>query len=458
MVLGAFAADATAYVPTRISFADLVGSSGGNDRDDVFWTTLREVGLLSITDIPDFDKESMLKDLDDCLHHKKSVGAPDFHLDSNPSGGSRRRTLATRTLAGTPEGILATTASETQTDEDASDLCSNLKASSESFRSAVQKASEAIAARFGAVESAALRDDTRIPIQSLINEGEHLEHFHSYYSDQEASGSRGNAPSTATIDWHTDQGMMLLFTPGQRSDGTIPSGFFIQLKDGSTTEVDFDSKIDDLVIMLGDGVHQYINTESGKSANLRAVPHAVELSDQSLESPRLWYGRMVLPPPEAIHQDSNGKTFGELRNAMIRGDADALSLGCASSSMVARELSGELHEEAGKEDKIVCQEGTAMLCWMRCMNFTDYDTGVDSCASESEHHSLVCANDGGELWKETHSSDYFVRCLSKYEVVGGEFYGMKPDSDNSSAVTRFASGLGVFGTMVVAGAWTFLLA
>merc|ERR1712029_933514 len=102
---------------------------------------------------------------------------------------------------------------------------------------------------------------------------------------------------------------MLLFTPGQQ-DGKATEGFYIQLKDGSSVEVDFDAAKDDLVIMLGDGVDAYFNNKlfdkDGPSKELRSVPHALKLESSSGTStaassrPRIWYGRMVLPPNNAI--------------------------------------------------------------------------------------------------------------------------------------------------------------
>lgn len=429
--LGAVAAESGTwpkYVPTRISFEDLA-NGGGDDSDGVFWKTLREVGLLSITDIPEFKKESMLNDLEDCLHHQ-SVGAPEFVFDTTHKDQHQRqrRTLATRTLAGTPDDILVATSKRIG---DGDKLCGDLRASSRAFRSAVQTVSEAIATRFGAANSRARTNDAihhKIPIQNLINEGEHLEHFHSYYSEEKESHAGATTPST-TIDWHTDQGMMLLFTPGQHKDGTTTDGFYIQLGDGSTVEVAFDSRIDDLVIMLGDGVRQYVNDPLSSSTGLRAVPHAVSLPPNS--APRLWYGRMVLPPPEAIHP-SGDRSFADLRTAMIRGDKHALALGCAEASETARELMEDMHDHGGEDEALECDEDVSMLCWMRCMNYSDFDVGIDSCAAKSESHSLLCANDGGELWeKGVHSDEYYVRCLAAEEVVEGSGGSMGMDHDHS---------------------------
>jgi len=454
LFLGAVAVDGASpkHAPARITFNDLAngGSNGIDDKKDVFWKTLHEVGLISITDIPGFNKQAMLKDLEECLHQQTAVGAPDFELSSgnhSRGSGNRRRTLATRTLAGTPDGILVATKHEKNGDP--LDVCSDLKASSETFREAVQSVSEAIAARFVAMESAATKgDDSKIPIQTLINEGEHLEHFHSYYSDNNKVSTTGTTGrDLPSIDWHTDQGMMLLFTPGQRSNGKAFDGFFIRLADGSTTEVAFDSHLDELVIMLGDGVHQYIN--NGDAPRLRAVPHAVKLPDSSHDYPRLWYGRMVLPPPEAIHP-SSGTTFGNLRSSMIRGDSNALDLGCASASMVARELAEDAH---GDEEDLECDEATSMLCWMKCMTYEELGVGPDSCDK-----SVVCATEEGDLWSEgIHNPDYSLRCLSEEEITSPEM-GMDMEHDHeghdhdgsSSASSRVGFGI-IVGISIVMG-------
>lgn len=393
------------YVPTRISFEELSNdsSSSSDSKDDPFWKTLREVGLLSITNVPDLNKHALLKDLQDCLHspnhEDNAIGAPDV----GAYGNRRRRTLATHTLEGSPRDIFLAVRNK--------DLCPNLQSSSQKFRTAVQTVSEAVAKRFGTQAS---RIETpsgdRISVQTVINEGEHLEHFHSYYSSQDT----GKSKSATTIDWHTDQGMMLLFTPGQQSDGTISGDFFIRLQNGSSVKVDFDSQKDDIVLMLGDGVNQYI--QSNNSHNLRAVPHTLALQEESQEA-RLWYGRMVLPPPNAVHPHSTRhETFGDLRSSMIRGEKDALQLGCASVSMMARELMEDMDMHANKEDAdeeppLTCDEDTSMLCWMRCMNHTDFDISPASCQDQGEE--LQCANEAGDLWVQgIHNPDFSLRCLS----------------------------------------------
>ena len=67
---------------------------------------------------------------------------------------------------------------------------------------------------------------------------------------------------------------------------------------------------DDLVIMLGDGINQIVNLIN--SFTFHATLHAVRVSPQSSKhESRVWYGRMVLPPTDAIHPKDSPVTFGE---------------------------------------------------------------------------------------------------------------------------------------------------
>jgi hypothetical protein len=465
------------FVPTRISFEQLVNYNHDDDHDDIFWKTLSDVGLISITDVPNLNKNIMLKELQDCLDHRDGnniVGAPDFIVDDNNNNnnnnnantnanandddGRRRRTLATRTLAGQPEGIFVSTKSKHDDNNNNNininininnNKCIGLQTSAERFRSAVQKVSEAFAVRLeGGIQGTSTNtanpktvlknkntnggdNNEGLTIERVINEGEHLEHFHSYYSTTTSAASS----STPTIDWHTDQGLVLIFTPGQR-DGVTTDGLFIQLKDGSTVEVDFDSNVDDLVIMLGDGVNQYVNPylSSSSSSSLRAVPHALTIttsttnnneesslaSSSSSSSPRLWYGRMVLPPPTAIHPVGNGLTFREMRESMIRGDdSSILQLGCASQHMIARELMRKLDVGDGDGE---CDD-LSMLCWMSCMTFGESDVDPTACEEKGDEYEIECANKDGLIWEEDiHGAnmEYYLQCLSTNDTSYAE--------------------------------------
>jgi hypothetical protein len=141
-----------------------------------------------------------------------------------------------------------------------------------------------------------------------------------------------------TISWHTDQGLMLAFSPGQ-ANGHPTDGFYIQLPDGSSEMVKFDDE-DELVFFFGDGVNQIINPFLVKAERtpLRVLPHSLKMPPLDQSEVRLWYGRMVLPPADALHPLHPTKSFGDIRNSMIQREESSLLIGCSSPHHVARLL------------------------------------------------------------------------------------------------------------------------
>ena len=187
-------------------------------------------------------------------------------------------------------------------------------------------------------------------LQDVVENGEHLEHFHAYQLPGTQNTRKQEGPTT--IDWHTDQGLFIVFTPGlmvtageEDSTTSLSGGFIIQHEDGSQTSVEFNDE-DELVIMLGDGVNQIINprrTNSHQDALskntplsvLRATPHALSIPATSTEKQvRVWYGRMVLPPSSALHPQHPTKTFGQVREAI--GDNQDTELSSISTQKDSR--------------------------------------------------------------------------------------------------------------------------
>jgi hypothetical protein len=218
---------------------------------------------------------------------------------------------------------------------------------------------------------------------------------------------QGGDVAEETIGMHADQGLFIVFTPGRllhRQDplkkAEITSGFFMELPDGTVDEVEFSDK-DDLVIMLGDGVNQYINEKLPSHKKLRAVPHKLNMESHSDSYTRVWFGLMVLPPAIAIHP-SHGITFDELRDQMISAslnnqEDEQIGLGC-SGGMVARDLSAE-----------TC-EGDATYCWHRCMPHADFGVSHEICAArELQVH---CINPRLEIWQGEKHGDYYPACAN----------------------------------------------
>lgn len=382
-----------AFSPTRISFENLVLG----DANESLRNALQEVGMVAITDIPSFgSKLESLQLLPECVEESKEEA-----LEHTFSDGTRRLTLATHA---------AGTSSSSQLKVAEHEKCAEFQESSQAFRMIVGRVIESFAEGLASAfhldaSKPLLFDETNqgYSLLSIFQEGEQLEHFHTYYSGQNSQGEE-------TLEWHTDQGLALAFTPGL-VNGKPTEGFFVKLSDGSTEMVDFKAT-DDLVFLLGDGVNQYVNAVLDPEDSLRALPHALRMP--SANSARVWYGRMVLPPSKAIHP-AHSVTFGEIRNGMIAEDVVSSTMGC-SHNLVARELS-----------ETTCEEGTASWCWHRCMNYTDYDASPTICSDQDL--DLACINDDGALWVGDHNPAFKIGCI---DLATATNFTVTDDSEGQS--------------------------
>lgn len=391
------------YKPHRISFSDLVEE----DFSAQFLDALTNVGMVAIHDIPGYvsNKNQALSSLHSCTTEASEAQKVTL------KDGTIRRTLATRTVSG-PGGaqrILKTSKNS----------CSDFIESSDNLRSAVDRATRAFANKLGlelqenenmAKIASLTTEDGSYDFQTfgdVVEYGDHLEHFHSYQREKTSINME------ETIEFHTDQGLFIAFTPAMIADTSdkdkiVPApdggGFYIEHKDGTRASVDFQS--DDLIIMLGDGVNQIVNKQKGRR-QLRATPHALTVPNYDEGEVRVWHGRMVLPPSGAVHPE-HGQTFGQMRKLMIEASTsndlveESLSLGCSSASDSARMLA---------EEEVICEAGTT-YCWHRCMPHMDYNITTDICASRNLR--LQCVNPREQVYLEGHG-DFFPACSNSTE-------------------------------------------
>jgi len=177
---------------------------------------------------------------------------------------------------------------------------------------------------------------------------------------------------------------------------------------GERVAVEF--PIGHLVFMLGDGVNQYVNPRMNSGPVLRAVPHSMTMPSHSESESRVWYGRMFLPPQDAI-SETHGMTYGGIRDMMTKAwdseedDSSAwkLSLGC-SGGQRARELAGVGLSCAANQ----------MYCWFRCMNYTAVASPA-ACAAQSS--TLKCTNTRGEVSDGNHHGAYAPICTNSSQPV-----------------------------------------
>jgi hypothetical protein len=217
------------FTPKRIAY-EVLASPTKVDTDQIL-DVLGTVGIISITGIPDLNKDALLQSLPDCI---KNVG-----LEANFGDGTLRRTIATHSQ-GSHQFVA----------DAPGDACASFQDVNSRFRERVAE----VVYSFGSfLEKALSFDATSLltnandkeqtySFMDIVEQGDHLEHFHAYYSSKQAV-SQDN-----TISWHTDQGLMLAFSPGQ-ANGHPTDGFYIQLPDGSSELVKFDDE-DELVFLL----------------------------------------------------------------------------------------------------------------------------------------------------------------------------------------------------------------
>jgi hypothetical protein len=279
----------------------------------------------------------------------------------------------------------------------------------------------------------------------LVQQGTHLEHFHSYVKTQEQQDVNTKSEEAPTLDWHVDQGVFLAFMPGRyETSGEITQGFFIRDHQGEAEEVDFAGA--SLVFMLGDGVRRYVNNDKYKK--LRPVQHAlrVPITASAQGQARIWYGLMVLPPATALitttHQLQGDQktTFGDIRNGLVQMHPDAFALGCShgvatavsgtSSSVSPRRV---LAEDGNKTNSTTesdpsissnleeenCPADDQVYCWHRCMNLTEYALTHETC--EAQGQLVSCLNPRGELSDGDKHGDFFLACAAADTPLVSEF-------------------------------------
>lgn len=341
--LGSIGKHGSIYRPVQLSYRGLFDSNALDN--SLMLENLSNVGMIAITDMPTFfrqAKHTMQSLLPSCLDS----------MDKNNSyvfeDGTKRTTIATHTLASGDMAPLQLSSKDA--------ACTGFEAASVAFRAEVDRVTRLFAQRL----SELCESDSNVPLlqskddqvfatfADIVELGEHLEHFHKYQKQV-----AGNTDST--IEWHTDQGMFLVFAPGVLVDRhsaveeTVADGFYIELSNGGRPMVQFDDS-DDLVVLLGDGIRQVKADQCG-TTSLRPLPHALSMPSTFNEI-RVWYGRMILAPASAVHpeHEHEGWTFGDLRVRMIDqegSDPSIMALGCSGSASIARQL-----------EETSCEEGT----------------------------------------------------------------------------------------------------
>ena len=252
-------------IPHRVTFGSLLDANDGVGGNDplLLMDGLTQDGVISVTDIPSFKetKRALMSHLHACIMSVDDV--PTQHFQD----GTIRRSFATSTTnADGPQPIKSLDEFEALSNHSKSESCQHFRSHLSAFRSTVDLATRQFAERLSAEMGASLPKpllSTRSSnsadyedIKQVVAGGVHLEHFHSYQKG-------GAVDDETTIEFHTDQGFFIAFTPGLivSSDPSseepleLSDGFFVQDSNGEKFMMEFTGG-DDLVFMMGDGVNQ----------------------------------------------------------------------------------------------------------------------------------------------------------------------------------------------------------
>jgi len=414
----------SAFTPLRVHYDDVLTA-----RFSLLDALEDSSGIVSMTNLPEnfaAIKKEVMGNLHSCVldQQQQQDGGSGVVAEQSFSDGTVRRSLATATTV--EEGPLPL-----ELDETALAACRSFQTNVERFRAIALLATQ----RFTAALSREMEPHLTKPlltkkgddsnssydtIEDLVENGVQLEHFHTYQKIEgvgEQYDDKDDETNMTTIDLHADQGFFIAFTPGMMigkdNKADASGGFYIVEEDSNDIpiHVDFDVETDDLVFMLGDGVNQYINNrfidgENNGRRHLRATPHSVSLKVHDPDQARVWYGRMVLPPNDALvaaETTQTTLTYGEIRRRLVE-TPDAYvpaGLGCSSPTMRA------LQHADNHDDPSACDKGS-LFCWARCMELADYELTEEMCAEQNL--DLKCINPRGQFTSGERHGDFWPAC------------------------------------------------
>ncbi len=268
IVLARHASAYPSVSPTRIAYESLDGAKsppslllGGLTRD----------GIVSVTGIPNFNevKRALMSHLHDCI---TSIDDGDVVPTEHYRDGTTRRSFAASTDGAGPRPIKSLEDFVASLPPSESGSCGLFRDRLTTFRFAVDRVTGMFAERLSAEMGASLPAPllhTSDPagrdyedIAAVVAGGVHLEHFHSYQKEGDRAAMGVVADGIVdgeTIEFHTDQGFFIAFTPGLIvSPGgrlELSDGFYVQGTNGEKLSMEFTGE-DDLVFMMGDGVNQ----------------------------------------------------------------------------------------------------------------------------------------------------------------------------------------------------------
>jgi hypothetical protein len=254
----------------------------------------------------------------------------------------------------------------------------------------------------------------------LITHGDHLEHLHVYYPSS-SDNPQQQLVDQPTLDLHTDNGIMIAMTAGYYAGDyrTDEHGLYVELPTGQVCRASVDE--DSLVLMVGAG-SRWLSPMLG--APLRAVPHAMVAGIHGEDSSRAWFGKMILPPADAIiMQDGKATSFQQYRHLITTASDEhshSLPTGCGSYDASAAAVTNPYMHLSTSQ--CTAEDGSAGLtCWTQCYSVADLPCGLDAQCVYLATNEVV---DGDKMCPDHDDGACQLECVDS-------------DADNTSTTSSF---------------------
>ncbi|RQM24166.1 hypothetical protein B5M09_012131 [Aphanomyces astaci] len=241
---------------------------------------LKSTGLVALKNIPDYSttRTAYMQAAAEC------VTAPHENvIHKRLVDGTQRRTLSTHAdLDLVPESL--------------TNACPDYVAALKAFNRVIDKAGVAFARALDAT-STSIQNHA---VETVVTKGKNLEHLHAY------------ASSALSLERHTDNGLFILMSAPKFFDAAsnqpvdnpdANAGLLVTLNGTDFRPV---QKDDELVVMVG----QAFNEWGDFGHRLPAVLHAMVMPRSATPVNRIFFGRMVLLPEDAVMANTN-TTFSE---------------------------------------------------------------------------------------------------------------------------------------------------
>lgn len=379
----------------KVEFGDLLTLNEDTAREVI--QHLTTLGGLQIVNIPKFTdaREKALKDLAECLENDPNS------FQSLMPDGSKRFTTGAPNIKG-----------------EAKDMTSTCGVASKDLRTLTEMTTNQLMKLLDGSRTS-LKTDIMKPYTTftdLTQNGDHLEHLHSYHpstrTSQNELSSSSSSSKSFTIDLHTDSGLFIAMTnglyrstsPSRLGGGKLQSlsspsnGLYIQLPTGEVVEAE--TEPDSLIFMIGQGSSDWLSPVLG--AKLRPLPHALT-ADLSSGLTRSWYGKMYLPPADALLPDFQGSriTYGTYRNHELTASKIAAETKATVSAYLPAAC-GMMSSDRLLEmvENTLCDNGNGVLCWQQCYPLSDYPCGaeaecIDTATGEPVDGTIMCPSSAG---------------------------------------------------------------